>query len=154
MFIILGNKNNNTDSHIDWDEVLRGDANTDSKLHHSSFPLQVDLASIIAEKVTSFPGSPSGVVHRHIPFQVAPPNMSAILWCASPAATVSDSYHIYWSTLHTFSKNKKNWDVQFVMRLATLLRPSAILTLISFSSFHIPTHQATCSFSVQMDVGL
>ncbi|XP_021913117.1 Hermansky-Pudlak syndrome 3 protein isoform X3 [Zootermopsis nevadensis] len=82
-----GNKNNNIDSHIDWEEVLRGDCNTDSKLHSSSFPLRVDLPSIVADKVTSCPGSPSGVMYRHIPFQVAPPNMSAVVWCTSPAAT-------------------------------------------------------------------
>lgn len=92
-FIVIGNKNNNIDSHIDWEEVLRGDCNTDSKLHSSSFPLRVDLPSIVADKVTSCPGSPSGVMYRHIPFQVAPPNMSAVVWCTSPAATVSDDYY-------------------------------------------------------------
>jgi hypothetical protein len=91
MLIVSGIKNTNADSPIDWDEIVKGELNTESKLHHNSFPLRVDLPSIVAEKVTSCPGSPSGVVHRHTPFQVAPLNMTAMVWCNSPAVTVSVS---------------------------------------------------------------
>lgn len=82
-----GVKNSNSDSHIDWDEILRGELDARSKLHHTSFPLRVDLPSIVAEKAASCPSSPSGVVHRQSPFQSAALNMTAVVRCASPSAT-------------------------------------------------------------------
>jgi hypothetical protein len=114
MSVILGHKDNNTDFHIDWDEVLKGEPNADSKLHHSSFPLQVDLPSIVAENGTSCPDGLSGAVHRNMPFRVSPPNMSAIVWCASPAATVSNNYHIYCMSC-TLSKNKRDQKLWYAI---------------------------------------
>ncbi|XP_023724080.1 Hermansky-Pudlak syndrome 3 protein isoform X2 [Cryptotermes secundus] len=81
------NHDTNSNSHVDWDGILRGELDARSKLHQNSFPLRVDLPSIVAEKAASCPSSPSGVVHRQSPFQAAALNMTAMVHCASPSAT-------------------------------------------------------------------
>lgn len=72
-------KSTSTDSYIDWDEIMSGEVNADSKLHENSFPLRVDLPSIVS--------SSCGAVQRRTPFQVAPQTVTAVVHCASPAAT-------------------------------------------------------------------
>ena len=91
MLHVTGEKNANSDSQIDWDEILRGElkSSTRLKLHPNSFPLTVDLPSIAAERANSCSSSPSGVLQRHNPFQVAPPDMTVVVRCASPSITVS-----------------------------------------------------------------
>lgn len=88
-FYYLGVTSVSSDSHIDWDEMLRGELEACSKLHHSSFPLKVDLPSIEAERAANCTSTPSALVHRQLPFQSAAPNMTALVHCASPATAVS-----------------------------------------------------------------
>jgi len=77
----LAIKYTNTHPHIDWDQIVRAEMNADSMLHDNSFPLRVDLPSIVS--------SSSSAVQRHTPFQVAPQTVTAVVHCASPTATVS-----------------------------------------------------------------
>jgi hypothetical protein len=72
-------KYTNTHPHIDWDQIVRAEMNADSMLHDNSFPLRVDLPSIVS--------SSSSAVQRHTPFQVAPQTVTAVVHCASPTAT-------------------------------------------------------------------
>ena len=76
----LAIKNTNTHPHIDWDQIVRAEVNADSMLHDNSFPLRVDLPSIV---------SSSSSAVRRTPFQVAPQTVTAVVHCASPTATVS-----------------------------------------------------------------
>ncbi|XP_069678464.1 BLOC-2 complex member HPS3 isoform X2 [Periplaneta americana] len=78
-------KETNTEAYINWDEVLKNC--TKSKLHHNSFPVTVDLPSIVEERITCCHSSPSGVIQRLSPFQMAPPDMTIMVRCASPSAT-------------------------------------------------------------------
>lgn len=77
----LAIKNTSTHPHVDWDQIVRAEVNADSTLHDNSFPLRVDLPSIVS--------SSSSAVQRRTPFQVAPQTVTAVVHCASPTATVS-----------------------------------------------------------------
>ncbi|KAJ4435469.1 hypothetical protein ANN_18085, partial [Periplaneta americana] len=85
ILIVTGAKETNTEAYINWDEVLKNC--TKSKLHHNSFPVTVDLPSIVEERITCCHSSPSGVIQRLSPFQMAPPDMTIMVRCASPSAT-------------------------------------------------------------------
>jgi hypothetical protein len=78
-------KNTSTHPHIDWDQVVRAEVNADCMLHDNSFPLRVDLPSIVS--------SSSSAVQRRTPFQVAPQTVTAVVHCASLTATVSVCCH-------------------------------------------------------------
>jgi len=77
----LAIKNTNTHPHIDWDQIVGAEVNADSMLHDNSFPVRVDLPSIVS--------CSSSAVQRRTPFQVAPQNVTAVVHCASPTASVS-----------------------------------------------------------------
>ena len=77
----LAKQNTSTHPHIDWDQTVRAEVNADSMLHDNSFPLRVDLPSIVS--------SSSSAVQRRTPFQVAPQTVTAVVHCTSPTATVS-----------------------------------------------------------------
>ena len=77
----LGIKNTSTHAHIDWDQIVRAEVNSDSTLDDNSFPLRVDLPSIVS--------SSSSAVQRRTPFRVDPQTVTAVVHRASPTATVS-----------------------------------------------------------------
>ena len=60
---------------------MRAEVNAHSMLHDNSFPLRVDLPSIVS--------SSSSAEQRRTPFQVAPQTVTAVVHCASPTAAVS-----------------------------------------------------------------
>ena len=77
----LAIKSTSTHPHIDWDQIVRAEVNADSTLHDNSFPLRVDLPSIV--------NSSYSAVQRRTPFQVAPQTVTAVVHRALPSATVS-----------------------------------------------------------------
>jgi hypothetical protein len=84
-----------------------------------------------------------------MPFQVAPPYMTAMVRCASPAATVSVHCNIYWiPCTHFLERNvAKNWPCD-------LWWGWELLAFITSCSFHVLTCQATYSCSVWMVINM